>query len=65
MAGSKFWASSFVTLTSGKKLYLATHYSELKAQMRSKKQTIEVETSNLFSKKYCIQKKNIETYGKM
>ena len=65
MAGSKFWASSFVTLTSGKTLYLATHYTDLKEQMRSKRRTIEVTTSNLFSKTYCIQKKNIESYGKM
>ena len=65
MAGSKFWAESFVTLTSGKKMYLANSYYNLKEQMRSKKKTIEVTTSNLFSKTYVIQKRNIETYGKM
>lgn len=65
MAGSRYWAESFVTLTSGKKLYLANSYYDLKEQMRSKKKTIEVTTSNLFSTTYCIQKKNIETYGKV
>ena len=37
---------------------------DLKEQMVSKKGIIEVETSNLFSKRYVILKKNVETYGK-
>ena len=62
--GSRYWASSFVITTSGKKYYLSNTYYDLKEQMASKKGTIEVETSNLFSKKYVLLKKSIEAYGK-
>ena len=62
--GSKYWAESFLITTSGKKMYLSNSFYDLERQMNSKKGTIEVETSNLFPKKYVILKKNIEVYGK-
>lgn len=62
--GSRYWAESFLITTSGKKMYLSNSFYDLERQMNSKKGTIEVETSNLFSKKYVILKKNIEVYGK-
>ncbi len=62
--GSRYWAESFLITTSGKKMYLSNSFYDLERQMNSKKGTIEVETSNLFSKKYVILKKNIESYGK-
>ncbi len=63
--GSRYWAQSFVLLTSGKKFYLSNSFGNLKKQMRANKDTISVETSNLFSKKYEILKRNIEAYGKI
>ena len=62
--GSRYWASSFIMLTSGKKMYLSNTFYDLQEQMRSKKKTIKVTTSNLFSKTYIVQKKNIESYGR-
>ncbi len=62
--GSRYWASSFVITTNGKKYYLSNSFYDLERQMNSKKGTIEVETSNLFSKKYVFLKKSIEVYGK-
>lgn len=63
--GSRYWAESFILLTSGKKLYLSNTYGNLKKRMKANKETITVETSNLYSKKYEIMKRNIEAYGRM
>lgn len=63
--GSRYWAESFILLTRGKKLYLSNTYGNLKKQMKANKDTITVETSNLYSKKYEIMKRNIEAYGRM
>lgn len=65
VSGSRYWAESFIRLTSGKTLYLANSYDNLKKQMRLNKDTISVETSNLYSKKYQILKSNIEAYGRI
>lgn len=62
--GSRYWASSFIITTSGKKMYLSNHIDDIKEQMRKKKATIEVTTSNLFSKNFIILKRNIESYGR-
>lgn len=62
--GSKFWASSFILLANGKKMYLSNTVSNLEEQMSSKKKEIEVTTSNLFSKTYVVKKENIECYGR-
>ena len=61
--GSRYWASSFIITISGKKYYLSDTEDDLEEQMRSKKKTIEVTTSNLYSKTFKLYKKNIESYG--
>ena len=61
--GSRYWASSYLITTSGKKYYLSDTDNDLEEQMRSKKKTIEVTTSNLYSKTFKLYKKNIESYG--
>ena len=63
--GSRYFASSFITLKSGETLYLSNHIDDLEDKMRSKKKVIEVTTSNLFSRSYYISKNSIELYGKM
>ena len=62
--GSKFFASSFIVLSNGEKIYLSNTFSDLEEQMSSKKKEIEVTTSNLFSKTYIVRKKRIECYGR-
>lgn len=62
--GSRYWAESFIITTSGKKMYLANNIDDIKEQMRKKKDTIEVTTSNLYSKTFTLLKRNIESYGK-
>jgi len=62
--GSKYFASSFIITTSGKKMYLSNTVDDLEEQMQSNKKTIEVTTSNLYSKTFVLFKKNIEVYGK-
>lgn len=62
--GSKYWASSFITTTSGKKMYLSNTIDDIKEQMRKKNATIQVTTSNLYSKTFILLKRNIESYGK-
>ena len=62
--GSRYWAESFIITTSGKKMYLSNHIDDIKEQMRKKKATIEVTTSNLYSKTFTVLKRNIESYGK-
>lgn len=62
--GSRYWAASFIITTSGKKMYLSNHIDDIKEQMRKKKATIEVTTSNLYSKTYILLKRNIESYGR-
>ena len=62
--GSKYFASSFIITTSGKKMYLSNTVDDLEEQMQSNKKTIEVTTSNLYSKTVVLFKKNIEVYGK-
>lgn len=61
--GSRYWASSFIILKSGKKMYLSNHIDDIKEQMRKKKANIEVATSNLYSKTFILKKTNIESYG--
>lgn len=61
--GSRYWASSFVTLKNGKKYYLSNSLYNLKRQMNSKNNIIKIETSNLYSKTYIIKKEDIELYG--
>ncbi len=61
--GSKYWADSYIITTSGKKMYLSNSLYNLKQQMCNKKTTIEVETSNLYSKKFILKKINVEAYG--
>ena len=63
--GSKYGAESLIALRSEKRVYLANSYDDLEEQILPKKRVIEVTISNLFSKTYCIQKKNIELYGRM
>lgn len=63
--GSRYWASSYIILTSGKKFYLSNTMDDLKEQLRKRKSSIEVETSNLFSQKYTILKSHIMSYGKV
>ena len=62
--GSKYFASSFIITTSGKKMYLSNTVDDLEEQMQSKKKTVKVTTSNLYSKTFVLLKKNIEAYGK-
>lgn len=62
--GSKYFASSFIITTSGKKMYLSNTVDDLEEQMQSKKKTVKVTTSNLYSKTFVLSKKNIEAYGK-
>lgn len=62
--GSKYWAKSFVITTTGKKMYLSNTIDNLKEQMRSRKDTIEVKTSNLYSKTIVLCQKSIELYGR-
>ena len=61
---SKYFASSFIITTSGKKMYLSNTVDDLEEQMQSEKKTIEVTTSNLYSKTFVLFKKNIEAYGR-
>ena len=61
---SKYFASSFIITTSGKKMYLSNTVDDLEEQMQSEKKTIEVTTSNLYSKTFVLFKKNIKAYGR-
>lgn len=61
---SKYFASSFIITTSGKKMYLSNTVYDLEEQMKSKENTVKVTTSNLYSKTFVLFKKNIEAYGK-
>lgn len=62
--GSRYWAESFIITTSGQKIYLSNTLYDLEEQMGLPKDTIEVTTSNLYSKTIIIKKKNIESYGR-
>lgn len=64
--GLKFLSRSYILLSNGDKMYLKNSFANLEKQMNSKEKTIEVTTSNLFSRNsYFIKKEQLESYGKL
>lgn len=65
MAGSRYWAESYVRLNDGRKIFLSTPYSKLKKLMENKEKIINVKRSGLLSsKKIQLNKSEILEYGK-
>lgn len=65
MAGSRYWAESYVRLKDGRKIFLSTPYSKLKKSMTNNKKFISItESGLLFGKKRKLNKSEILEYGK-
>lgn len=65
MAGSRYWAESYVRLKDGRKIFLSTPYSKLKKSMTNNKKFISItESGLLFGKKSKLDKSEILEYGK-
>ena len=62
--GSWYWASSYIVLNNGRKIYLETHISELEEKINSKATIIELKTSGLYGKTIKVIRKSIQCYGK-
>lgn len=63
--GSRYWANSYVVLSSGRKIYLASTIEQLEKKIKSKARIIKVEVSGLYGDKIQINKNAIEEYGKV
>jgi uncharacterized protein YlzI (FlbEa/FlbD family) len=57
--GSRYWASSCVTLQNGKKLFVSESEESLKKKMGSKNAFIELNTAGIYPSKIYIRKNDI------